>query len=108
MRVLVEIAPKLFCEMDKELAAQKGIVNGDIVRVFNDRGEAKMVALVTDRVKPLTVDGKTVHEIGMNHHWGWVGHYSTGDVVNELTPNVGDPNSYIPEYKAFLVDVEKA
>lgn len=44
----------------------------------------------------------------MIHHWGWTGKFSTGDVVNDLTPNVGDPNSFIPEYKAFLVDVVKA
>ena len=33
---------------------------------------------------------------------------ATGDTMNDLSPNVGDPNSYIPEYKAFLVNVEKA
>ena len=45
----------------------------------------------------------------MIHHWDWVGMFNTDDnVVNDLTPNVGDPNSYIPEYKAFLVNVEKA
>ena len=44
----------------------------------------------------------------MIHHWDWTNRYSKGTVVNELTPNVGDPNSYIPEYKAFLVDVRKA
>jgi formate dehydrogenase major subunit len=44
----------------------------------------------------------------MIHHWDWTNRYSTGEVTNELTPNVGDPNSFIPEYKAFLVDVRKA
>lgn len=44
----------------------------------------------------------------MTHHFGWADLYGTGDVVNDLTPNVGDPNSFTPEYKAFLVDIEKA
>lgn len=105
---LDEIAPKQFIEISKELASEKGIKNGDEVRVYNNRGSVKVNALVTPRLKPFTIHGETVHQIGMIHHWGWAGTFSTGDVVNDLTPNVGDPNSFIPEYKAFLVNVEKA
>ena len=105
---LNEAAPRQFIEISTELAAEKGIANGDAARVFNNRGSVKLNAMVTRRLRPLTVNGQTVHQVGMVHHWGWAGMFSTGDVVNDLTPNVGDPNSYIPEYKAFLVDVEKA
>lgn len=105
---LDEIQPRQFVEISEELAQEKGIANGDLVRVFNNRGSVEVNAMVTHRLVPLEVNGKTVHEIGLIHHWGWAGKFSTGDVVNDLTPNVGDPNSYIPEYKAFLVDVEKA
>jgi formate dehydrogenase major subunit len=105
---LDEIAPQQFIEMSEELAAEKGIKNNDDVRVFNNRGSVKVKALVTKRIRPFTINGQTVHQIGMIHHWDWTNMFSTGDVVNDLTPNVGDPNSYIPEYKAFLVDVEKA
>ena len=106
--VLVEAMPEQFIEMSRELAAEKGVENGDYVRVFNDRGSVVLQALVTPRFKPFTVDGETVHQVGMTHHFSWAGMYGTGDTVNDLTPNVGDPNSFIPEYKAFLVDIEKA
>ena len=106
--VLDEIQPRQFIEISEQLAKEKGIGNGDEVIVFNNRSEVKVNALVTKRIQPLTVQGETVHLIGMIHHWDWTNRYSQGSVVNELTPNVGDPNSYIPEYKAFLVDVRKA
>ena len=106
--VLVEAMPEQFVEMSRELAAEKGIENGDYVRVYNNRGSVELQALVTARFKPFTVDGKTVHQVGMTHHYSWAGMYGTGDTVNDLTPNVGDPNSFIPEYKAFLVNIEKA
>ena len=106
--VLVEAMPEQFIEISRELAEEKGIANGDYVRVFNDRGSVELQALVTPRFKPFSSGGKTVHQVGMTHHFSWAGDYGTGDTVNDLTPNVGDPNSFIPEYKAFLVDIEKA
>jgi formate dehydrogenase major subunit len=105
---LVEAMPEQFVEMSKELAEEKGIENGDYVRVFNNRGSVEVQALVTSRFKPFTVAGKTVHQVGLTHHFSWANDYATGDTVNDLTPNVGDPTSFIPEYKAFLVDIEKA
>lgn len=106
---IVEVAPRQFIEMSQELAAEKGIANGDKVRVFNNRGSVELTALVTRRFVPFEVNGQTVHQVGMIHHWDWTNMFNSDDnVVNDLTPNVGDPNSFIPEYKAFLVDVEKA
>ncbi|MEG2211169.1 MAG: molybdopterin-dependent oxidoreductase [Raoultibacter sp.] len=104
---LNEASPKQFIELSKELAAEKGIENGDMVRVFNNRGSVEVNALVTARFKPFIINGKTVHQMGMTHHFGWAGEYTTGNVVNDLPPNVGDPNTFVPEYKAFLVDIEK-
>lgn len=104
---LVEASPEQFIEMSEELAAEKGIKNGDMVRVFNNRGSVKIHALVTPRFKPFHVNGEIVHQVGMTHHFGWAGTYATGDVVNDLPPNVGDPNTFVPEYKAFLVDIER-
>jgi len=66
----------------------------------------KMKALVTKRFKPFAINGKTVHEVGVLWHWGYTG-LSTGDSGNLLTPYVGDANTVIPEYKAFLVNVKK-
>lgn len=104
---LAEAQPDLFVEISKELAAEKGITNGDRVAVTSARGEIKAVAVVTARWKPMTIDGQKVHQIGMPWHYGWQG-LATGDVTNDLTPHVGDGNTTIPEYKAFLVDIKKA
>ena len=103
---LVELMPNLFIEMSKELAAEKGIKNGDKVRVSSARGSISAYAVVTPRFKPFKVKGKPVHEIGIPWHWGYSG-LATGDSANTLTPNVGDANTMIPEYKAFLCNVEK-
>ena len=105
---LVEVQPRPFVEIGVDLAKEKGIKNGDEIRVFNKRGSIKAFAMVTVRIKPYVVNGKVTHTIGLVHHWSWSGLYSTGDTMNDLTPNVGDANSFIPEYKAFLVNVEKA
>jgi len=104
---LVEQMPEMFVEMSEELAAEKGINNGNKVIVWNTRGEIKAVALVTKRFKPFQMNGTTVHQIGMPWHWGYSG-LSTGDSANVLTPSVGDPNTTIPEYKAFLCNVRRA
>ena len=105
---LNEISPCNFIEISEELAKEKGIKNGQMVRVWNNRGDVKVAAMVTKRMKPMMIDGKLTHVVGMPHHFSWVGKYATGDNVNDLTPNVGDPNSWIPEYKAFLVNLEPA
>ncbi len=106
---LVEAMPTQFIEISEELAAEKGITSGDKVHVWNNRGSVVVDAVVTKRMKPLTVNGKTQHQIGLTHHYGWAGVFGTSDsMVNDLTPNVGDPNSQTPEYKAFLVNIEKA
>lgn len=78
------------------------------MRVWNNRGDVKVAAMVTKRMKPMMIDGKLTHVVGMPHHFSWATNLARGDNINDLTPNVGDPNSYIPEYKAFLVNLEKA
>jgi len=104
---LTECQPEMFVEMSAELATEKGIRNGERVRVRSARGEIEGVAIVTGRFRPFLVNGKTVHQVGMPWHYGWAG-LARGDSANDLTPHVGDANTAIPEYKAFLVDVEKA
>ena len=105
---LNELIPCNFIELSEELAAEKGIKTGDMVHVWNNRGSVKVAAMVTKRMKPMKIDGKMTHVVGMPHHFSWATNMARGDNVNDLTPNVGDPNSYIPEYKAFLVNLEKA
>lgn len=104
---LAELQPEMFVEISTELAKEKGIKNGERVVVRSARGEIQCVALVTHRLKPIVVGGETVHMVGMVWHYGWKG-LATGPSANELTPHVGDANTMIPEYKAFLVDIRKA
>ena len=103
---LVEAMPDFFVEVPEGLAAEKGIENGGRVRVRSKRGEVEGTAIVTKRIKPLTVNGKTVWTIGIPVHWGFVG-LTTGSMANQLTPFIGDANTGCPEFKAFLVNVER-
>src|SRR3989441_4520490 len=89
------------------LAQEKGIKNLDWVVVSSPRGHIRAKALVTDRIGVMKIAGKTIHHVGMPWHWGWMG-LSTGDVVNDLTAWVGDPNVSIHEGKAFVCNVERA
>jgi formate dehydrogenase major subunit len=104
---LVELMPEMFVELSEELAAEKGIVNGGKVIVESARGKVEAVAIVTKRFQPFQINGTVVHEIGLPWHWGYTG-LSKGDSANLLTPHVGDANTMIPEYKAFLCNVKKA
>jgi formate dehydrogenase major subunit len=112
--LLVGLQPEPFVELSRQLAAQKGISTGDRVRVSSARGKLEVLALVTGRLQPLTVDGKTVHQVGIPIHWGFVGIAAESDpnkganwLANALTPFVGDANARTPEFKAFLVNVER-
>jgi formate dehydrogenase major subunit len=104
---LAELMPEMFAEIDEDLASEKGILNGDKVVVEGARGEIKAVAIVTKRLTPLTVNGKVVHTVGLPWHYGYMG-LVTGDSANVLTPYIGDANTTIPEYKAFLVNIRRA
>lgn len=100
--------PEQFVEIGEALARELGIVAGERVKVSSNRGYIKAVAVVTKRIKPLTVDGKTVHQVGIPLHWGFAGVARNGYLTNTLTPFVGDGNTQTPEFKSFLVNVEKA
>ena len=102
------IQPQQFVEIGEELAKEKGIANGDTVKVSSNRGFIKAKAVVTKRVASLDVDGKRVHTVGLPNHWGFVGVTKPGYLVNTLTPFVGDANTQTPEFKSFTVNIEKA
>jgi formate dehydrogenase major subunit len=104
---LTELQPELFIELSPELAAEKGIRNLDWVKISTPRAQIRAKALVTRRLRPFTIAGRTVHQVGMPWHWGYEG-VVTGDVVNELSALVGDPNVSIHEGKAFVCNVERA
>ena len=100
------LQPEEFVEIGEVLAHDKGIAQGGWVRVSSKRGAVVCKAYVTKRIKPLTVDGRATHVIGVPLHWGFTGQARKGYGANTLTPSVGDANSQTPEFKAFLVNVE--
>jgi formate dehydrogenase major subunit len=105
---LVQLQPEAFVEVPAELAREKGIETGDKVRVSSKRGKLEVRAVVTKRLGPIQVDGKKIYQIGIPIHWGFVG-INTGQhwLANALTPFVGDASARTPEFKAFLVNIEK-
>lgn len=103
---LVELMPDMFVEMSKSLAKEKDVKNGDKVRITTARGEITAYAVVTNRLKPFKLNGKTCQEIGLPWHYGYRG-LAKGCSANCLTPHVGDANTMIPEFKAFLCNVVK-
>ncbi len=107
---LLELEPQVFAEIDPVLAKEKGIKNGDKVIVSSARGKLWAIAIVTPRLQPMKVLGQTIHIVGLPWHfgWQWPKDGSGGDSANLLTPSVGDPNTMIPETKAFMVNIEKA
>ena len=104
---LIEAEPQMFVEMSEELAKNRSIQNGEKVIVESPRGSLEAVAMVTKRFKPFKIGDQEVHEVGIPWHYGWVWPPEGGDSANLLTPAVGDPNTRIPESKAFMANVRK-
>ena len=109
----VQLIPEPWVEMPVELAESLGIKGGDKVKVSSIRNHYIAKAFVTKRIKPMTIDGKKVYQIGIPIHQGFRGiqedrERNARTLVNGLSPTVFDPNAYTPEFKGFLVKVEKA
>jgi formate dehydrogenase major subunit len=101
---LAEIQPAMFVEVHPELAALRGLHHGGWATIVTTRTAIEARVLVTDRVKPLTVSGRRVHQVGLPYHWGTKG-LTTGDSANDLSSIVLDPNVHIQEVKAFSCDI---
>ncbi len=105
---LLELQPQMFVEISEELAKLRGITNGERVKVASARGAVECTAMVTKRFKPFKISGTVVHEVGIPWHFGWRWPESgKEESANLLTPSTGDPNTRIPESKAFMVNVAK-
>jgi formate dehydrogenase major subunit len=102
---LAELQPELFCEVSPELAGEKELEHGSFATITTPRGIIEARVLVTPRMLPLWVEGRTVHQIGLPYHWGYRGNV-TGDVVNDLLVISEEPNVRIMETKALLCDIE--
>jgi formate dehydrogenase major subunit len=101
---LSELQPELFAEISEELAAEKGVNNGDWITLSTARAEVEAKALVTPRIKPLKIDGRTVHQIGLPYHWGYKG-VVQGDVANDLLLLVAERNVSMHEAKSFTCNM---
>jgi len=109
----VQLAPEPFIEIPVELARELDVQGGERLKVTSARGSYVAKALVTRRIKPMQIDGKTTYQIGIPIHWGYRGIAEDAgrtslDSANLLSPSVVDPNAYTPEFKGFLVKVERA
>ena len=101
---LNELQPEMFIELSPELAAERGIAHGGWLTVASARGRIEARALVTQRLRPLLVDGRVIHQIGLPFHWAFAGE-SVGANANDLTSLVADPNVSMHESKAFACQV---
>jgi len=103
---LAELQPEMFCEISPELAAERGLVNGGWATIVSPRAAIEARVLVTDRLKALTINGRTVHQVGLPYHWG-AGENAvvTGDSVNDLIGVTLDPNVQIQESKVGSCDI---
>jgi len=111
--VNVQLIPEPFIEIPVELADEMGIRGAEKIKVTSARGTYVAKAFVTRRIKPMNIDVKKVYQIGLPIHQGFRGIKEDEDKdartpANLLTPTVYDPNAYTPEFKGFLVKVEKA
>jgi formate dehydrogenase major subunit len=102
---LAELQPEMFCEVSPELAAEKGLTNGGWATISTARSQIEARVLVTERLRPLRIRGRMVHQIGLPYHWGREG-LARGDSANDLIAFVADPNVSIQESKAFTGNIE--
>jgi formate dehydrogenase major subunit len=109
----VQLVPEPFVEIPAQLADEMGISGGERVRVSSARGQYVAKAMVTRRIKPMMIDGKKTYQIGVPIHWGYKGIAEDAgktalNPANQLSPAAIDPNAFTPEFKGFLVKIEKA
>jgi formate dehydrogenase major subunit len=102
--VLAELQPEMFCEVSPALAAERGLAHGGWATIVTSRAAIEARVLVTDRMAPLEVGGRLLHQVGLPYHWGQRG-ISTGDSANDLFGLTLDPNVHIQEVKAATCDV---
>ena len=101
---LAELQPEFFCEVSPELARLRGLEHGGWATIVTARQAVEARVMVTERIKPLRVQGRTMHLVGTPYHWGGVG-IVTGDSANELLPVALDNNVHISEYKVATCDI---
>jgi len=102
---LAELQPEMFVEVHPELAELRGLQHGGWATIRTARASIRARVMVTDRVKPLSIYGRRIHQVGLPYHWGSRG-LVKGDSANDLSAIVLDPNVHIQEVKAFSVGIK--
>jgi formate dehydrogenase major subunit len=101
---LAELQPAFFCEVSPELAAERGLSHSGWATIVTARSAIEARVLVTERMRPLRVQGRVLHQVGLPWHWGPNG-LTAGDTANELAHLSLDPNVHIHEVKALACDI---
>ena len=89
--IVHKVPDKAFVEVSRELAGERGLRSGDLVRLTSRRDFLDVTVQVSDRVRG--------HELYMPHN-------SRTQPVNLLTSGEVDPDSSTPAYKECAVKME--
>jgi formate dehydrogenase major subunit len=103
---LSQLQPEMFCEVSQDLAAERGLIHGGWATISTARAAIEARVMVTDRLAPVTVQGRVLHQVGVPWHWGGRGR-SRGDAANDLFAMALDPNVHIQEVKAATCDIRR-
>jgi formate dehydrogenase major subunit len=101
---LARLAPEMFVEVSPELAAERGLEHNGWATIVTQRTAIEARVMVTERIAPLEVGGRRLHQVGLPYHWGQTG-LATGDSANDLMALVLDSNVHISEFKSATCDV---
>jgi formate dehydrogenase major subunit len=101
---LAELQPQMFVEVHPDLARERGLTHGDWATISTARSAIEARVMVTDRMRPVKIDGKVHQQVGLPYHWGQRG-LTTGGAANDLTHMALDPNVHIQEVKALTCDI---
>jgi formate dehydrogenase major subunit len=101
---LAELQPQMFVEVHPELARDRGLEHGGWATIATARSAIEARVMVTDRMRPVRMNGRDVHQVGLPYHWGQRG-LTTGGAANDLTHLALDPNVHIQEVKALTCDI---
>ncbi len=101
---LAELQPQMFVEVHPDLARERGLKHGEWATISTARSAIEARVMVTDRMRPVKIDGTVRQQVGLPYHWGQRG-LTTGGAANDLTHMALDPNVHIQEVKALTCDI---
>ena len=91
---LAELQPEMFAEIDPVLAREAGIKDGEWMVIETPRAAIEARAKVTNRIQPLRMGERTIHQVCLPWHWGTFKTNPqgvTGDTANDLIAHLRRP-----------------